>query len=1043
MNRVKRGLLLSACILLAGFLYIASQPIPSADAYEKSTQLQVNFSEMMRLNIEDNFRMRLNADGKSHFQASALKIYLETNSYYGYDFIMETESPDLINTSDPSLKIPNMRTQNNLVNPDDTVPMNTWGIGVVKESGNFQDVFYSNGSNIPLKQYTYMGGNTDVTAHDKLALVIGARIDDTIPNGSYSTTIRFTIIPKIVVNTITTARFLQEMNGTVLNTMSAGQVYQLRDLRDNKPYYISRIGNNVTMLQNLDYDLSEGDTLGQMTSQISSNYKVISNVADHTSIDYNQAVYVSGNNIYRDGAGNETVNNEAPDNASDANNKAGGYYSYAAAIANSTNLYDTEGMRNYSLCPKNWRLPTYNEAQGFNDASNMPVKWSDNNGYIAMDNTLKLGEGQWYWTAEIDKPNKTVKVYSPNNLTANYVDARNLASVRCMYNVSFPYKLTLVYDENNTEVKNFSTTSTTDTVVVNVRRNIQREDGKHLIGFAETPDASIPTVYLSTTLDPAYLSCSNGVANADYCYDYIRLTLTQGEKTLYGVWARKCNRAAKTIEEAVCLQDMNSLVRKSMTFNEQYRLMDQRDGQKYWISRLEDDRVWMTQNLNYSADYKIHNYDESNVSQATTKNITYSAEEGYYMKNGITKKSLANQPEDIEQKHYNLGKYYGSEDGVICPARWEIGDITDAMKAAGIISDNSITSNNSEIAGGNISYNSNLTNENIFGFPLYLVAGGYRENEKSYNQGREAKYLNGKGNGTVFNLVTEDGLNVVEPKAKKYSSEYGQVRCVASAKGLDEIEYMQDLSLNVIASSPSDVIEKQLIDKRDNKKYWVKKDNKGYVYMTQNLDFRIPVTGIELTGDLSDGARYIESARTIRNSEDDQGIIYQYYGGDYYFNPDDSTTTRYSTEDLAEDDPKWKGHEGSYYTASAVSLGRYSTGYMSGSSYVWTGTQILENGTICPRNWTVEARNESRPYYYISNNSYYSSTSSYSYRIANPSIAKGYAKVTGVDTITKYASTSSQHWTQSNATLFTSSSGYILRPVRCVMNLPFVQRMSE
>ena len=1038
--------MLSANLLMAGFLYLLTQPIASTNAYQNSTQLQINYAEMIRMNMSNNYEMRIAADGKPHFQAGALKIYLETNSYYGYDFMMETENPDLVNTADPTIKIPNMRTDNNLQNPDDSIPMNSWGIGVIKETGDFQDIFYSNGRNIPLRQYTFMGRNTKDVAHDKLNLVIGAKIDDTIPNGTYTTSIRFTLVPRIVPNSIQETTYLQDVTNTVVYTMTTDRPYKLKDLRDNKSYYIAKDSSGkVMMLQNLDYDLSEGDTLGQMTSQISGSYQRISNVGDHVSIDYNQAVYVSGNNIYRDNNGVETTNNEDPEDAAEANNKAGGYYSYAAAIANTVNLYSSEAMVANSLCPKGWRLPNRVEAQLFN-ANSPSNAWSNNNGYIGLDNTLKLDEGQYYWTAELDKSNKVVDVYNPANGNLDkYIDARNLASVRCQYNNldSFTRIVRLVYNDEHTETVTYNATgSQTNAIIVLSKLNNETD---RIIGFSKSPEGSIPEYPINTTLSYSQTTCKpSPESTTNNCTDYINVDLTKSEITLYAVWTRNCNREAETIDEAICMQDMNPAVRDSMVVNTQYRLKDQRDGQKYWVTKLADNKVWMTQNLNYYVDRsKIHYPDESDVSTVTVASMNASMEEGYYMENGITKKSLSKQPDDPEEKHYNLGKYYTSTSAV-CPGRWHVGNIAEAAKAAGIISDNSIVTSDPNGTG---TYDATLTNERIFGAPLYLTAGGYRENGKSYYQGDKGKYLSGSGN-SIFEVVTADGINTINPSASKDSSQYAQIRCVSDPQGMDTITYMQDITNEAILFTPNN-FETQLTDKRDGKKYWVKKDSTGYVYMTQNLDIDIPDTGITFYQETTDmdstissnrdsrASIYIEGAHTIKANNNNPEIIYAYDAGEYYV---DDELNLVSTEGLAEDAPELKEHVGNYYTVTAASLGRFSQ-------------TLFQTFTICPKHWTVETQKYIKPYAYV-----YSGVGGYftmeeSSSVAhkdNPTYARKYAPVdsNGVFTLVNVNTAEgsgvwgshNQHYFNNQVNNNLDNKGYILHPVRCVIDLPFYQQ---
>ena len=62
-----------------------------------------------------------------------------------------------------------------------------------------------------------------------------------------------------------------------------------------------------------------------------------------------------------------------------------------------------------------------------------------------------------------------------------------------------------------------------------------------------------------------------------------------------------CNPNGTTISTISCMQDINESNRASilasMTEDSQYQLVDSRDEKAYWVAKLKDGNVWMTQNL--------------------------------------------------------------------------------------------------------------------------------------------------------------------------------------------------------------------------------------------------------------------------------------------------------------------------------------------------------------------------------------------------------------------------------------------------------------
>ena len=635
--------------------------------------------------------------------SSSFKGRIMSNYVNGASVYSRMENADLINETNPEYKIPHVTEDINLEQNYNLLPMNTWAITAYGGTG-----YHTLG----LDNYTLITTQKYANIKQDLTIFVATRVDDTIPSGRYSTSISFYAIANVQPNTIATTTYLQEMNETVASTMVEGENYLLKDIRDDKEYYVSKHNGIVSMMQNLEY--------------ASRALKDTSITASEASADVNKYVYKTGEDTYR----NETetyVNHEGPADAEEANNKAGYYYSYAAAIQNSKDLNTYTGYTNISICPDPWRLPTYNEAEKMNNAPGF-LTWSNNNGFFALNNTLRLENGQVYWTVDVDKNQKKVRAYIPGDSEPYYADARTLASIRCKYNPAFNFKADIVFD-NETRTFNFST----DQTAINSRVDINSiSNAKDYIGLTEDPDDTKPTYALSS------FAGTNSLLTW--------LDIEKEENTLYAIKAPVCNKNAATIAEAVCMQDINSSVRKSMVINQQYRLVDRRDNQKYWVARLNDDRIWMTQDLNYYTTRKIeHDYDtnwEHKIEPYTENNVSYyrlfkdtvnstvaKMDEGYYMKNGVIKTSLSEQQNEDEE-HYNIGKYY-AERQYSCPAKWRVGNYFDLMSALGITDGQKGVTNNMANVTDDILYNDQITPQTLLGAPLYLSLNGHKITEIS------------------------------------------------------------------------------------------------------------------------------------------------------------------------------------------------------------------------------------------------------------------------------------------------------------------------
>lgn len=82
--------------------------------------------------------------------------------------------------------------------------------------------------------------------------------------------------------------------------------------------------------------------------------------------------------------------------------------------------------------------------------------------------------------------------------------------------------------------------------------------------------------------------------------------------------APACNEMATTIEEAVCMQDINESIKDSMIAYQQYQLYDSRDSKLYYVMKNGNGFVWMTQNLDLDLSPEMTlTYLDTNLSEGT------------------------------------------------------------------------------------------------------------------------------------------------------------------------------------------------------------------------------------------------------------------------------------------------------------------------------------------------------------------------------------------------------------------------------------------
>lgn len=170
---------------------------------------------------------------------------------------------------------------------------------------------------------------------------------------------------------------------------------------------------------------------------------------------------------------------------------------------------------------------------------------------------------------------------------------------------------------------------------------------------------------------------------------------------------------------------------------------------------------------------------------------------------------------------------------------------------------------------------------------------------------------------------------------------------------LTNITYMQDMSGGICERSAENET-KQLIDKRDGKKYWVTKLADGNCWMTQNLDYDIKAGDFigavaTMTGDINTGW---SGTQTEVQSWDPGTYYYKYVSAT------DWTSCGNPVADMAGCPSK-----GNWSTAAPAAEGEH---YHVGNYYSWnaatagTGSTLTSgeaSASICPTGWKLPTSN--------------------------------------------------------------------------------------
>ena len=487
---------------------------------------------------------------------------------------------------------------------------------------------------------------TSQTIISTTPLTISCTLPATVPQGHYDVEVN---VPRFGRNYASESALhvlmaMQNIDSEFVTTMNVDEQYQMYDLRDNKIYFVSRLQDgNVWMTQNLDFKIpSTGITLSPDTTNVDSEKTIIPAATWGT--DPNAYYYYSGGDYYVAPSQNnlDTDSVQSLDglalDAEERHYSLGSYYSYALAVAGES-ISDGDYSYGYAttdICPKGWRLSNPHmlyqysnvpmlEKYGLVEYSGStltgtsdealrqsPLYFARSGHYNGTFNGLGVYGGVWngYYTYTsryndgnyvydklgylIGFDNSYVSPYYYKQYGANLrSDGYN---IRCVATAPRSYKLT--YDPNGgtmyNDISSYESVGSAwvdndNSAALVTSSTPAWRIGYKMIGFADSPDAT----------EPQY-----------HAYDVI--DLTGGDRTLYLVWEyepiyQAYHDAGKqqTAEGYFKMQDMTeeicAAVPNPTSIYEEItsRLVDERDGKLYYVSKLLDGNCWMTQNLDF------------------------------------------------------------------------------------------------------------------------------------------------------------------------------------------------------------------------------------------------------------------------------------------------------------------------------------------------------------------------------------------------------------------------------------------------------------
>ena len=364
---------------LLAVLLASGTMINNTHAESSSTNASVTVANTISLTLTGGDLVINNLTPGSASDSNVITASVTSNSPYGINLSATTGTvggtTSLVNTADSNSTFANLDSNKaSLANFSD----NTWGYSYSENGSSWISGDYGAGATAGYNGLPLDGNdngdsgvvlfNSDSYLGSKsMQFKIGAKSATTQAAGTYTNTVNF-----YAVTNPEPLPYMQDMTSTTLNQLLSnvedtttlydkrdGQAYTIAKLADNKYWMVDNLNiAGGTELSSTDTDFDANYTLPTTNGWTTNNGKLVlpasatkndanNNLTDNTQFSTDNYAYVfnSGN---KENCG-----------ASGQNTPCYSYYSWDASTLGSGRSISTDNTdAQYSICPKNWKLPT-------------------------------------------------------------------------------------------------------------------------------------------------------------------------------------------------------------------------------------------------------------------------------------------------------------------------------------------------------------------------------------------------------------------------------------------------------------------------------------------------------------------------------------------------------------------------------------------------------------------------------------------------------------------------------------------------------------
>ena len=382
-------------LLLGVMLFPITPDAVHAEETGSTATLAIDPSIAISIPGEISFAVTPTATGE--FASGSATLSISTNNSSGYALYLSAPDGNALKSLNPDTSATVAALSQPATSDSDDFANNTWGYNLGTTTPDTSATYQA----VPLDQ-SQPQQTTEAPTNDTYTLTFGTKVDNTIPSGTYTSTVTISVVANPVILTWDELVLMQDMNPSACAGAPVGATKRLKDDRDGKLYWVAKLADNQCwMTQNLDLDLDSSKPLTSAHSDISESRgswtptDAQNNTTGFSDSDYygtqsfDPGMYVNNdpmawtdcNNYWSGGSCSNWTNvssmtamtEERTDgtiidgNTYDAHYLAGNYYQWNAATAG-TGGSDVEYQdATDSICPKGWRLPSSGDSNDTND----------------------------------------------------------------------------------------------------------------------------------------------------------------------------------------------------------------------------------------------------------------------------------------------------------------------------------------------------------------------------------------------------------------------------------------------------------------------------------------------------------------------------------------------------------------------------------------------------------------------------------------------------------------------------------------------------